>query len=203
MEKEELNNQELWDKFISQLEKFKDTKVILKAEERIVAYYQTTESPKLEFEEGETALSPQEYAEEEGVDHESWGIDSIINPKTVIQNDDYIINYVEGEFLLDSILEALKNYEFEEHDSHGGFYAEDYFNDAIRDEYTAPELLEERGMNITKNLKVEGYTDDSGNTKNDIEVTWLNYESTDQFDLTILLSQEVVDFIEKFQEENS
>ena len=58
-------------------------------------------------------------------------------------------------------------------------------------------------MNITKNLKVEGYTDDSGNTKNDIEVTWLNYESTDQFDLTILLSQEVDDFIEKFQEENS
>lgn len=203
MEKEELNNQELWDKFISQLEKFKDTKVILKAEERIVAYYQTTESPELEFEEGETALTPQEYAKEEGVDHESWGIDSIINPKMVIQNDDYIINYVEGEFLLDSILEVLKNYEIEDHDSYGGFYAEDYFNDAIRDEYTAPELLEERGMNITKNLKVEGYTDDSGNTKNDIEVTWLNYESTDQFDLTILLSQEVDDFIEKFQEENS
>ena len=114
----------------------------------------------------------------------------------VIQNDDYIINYVEGEFLLDSILEVLKNYEIEEHDSHGGIYVEDYFNDSIRDEYTAPELLEERGIDVIKNLKVEGYADD-------IEVTWLNYESTDQFDLTILLSQEVDDFIEKFQEENS
>ena len=51
-------------------------------------------------------------------------------------------------------------------------------------------MLEERGMNIIINLKVEGYADDFGNTKNDIEVTWLNYERTDQLDLTNLLLQE-------------
>ena len=74
MKKNKLDIQKLWEKFVTQLAQFKDTKVIIEGEERLYGYYQTAESPELEFEEGETALSPQEYAEVEGVDDVSWQV---------------------------------------------------------------------------------------------------------------------------------
>ena len=144
MKIEELDVEELWEKFISQLEKFKDTKVILKAEERLYGYYQTAESHELEFEEGETALTPNEYAKAEGVDDISWhDEESVIDPTKCVEDNGIIENCVKAEFILDDFTSKLEDYVPYQYDNDTEFYAEDYIEDTLSDYYTVPELIEE------------------------------------------------------------
>tara|TARA_Y100000385_G_scaffold253438_1_gene277580 strand:- start:106 stop:693 length:588 start_codon:yes stop_codon:yes gene_type:complete len=195
MGKEELNLQELWDKFVVQLGEFKDSKVILKAEERLYGYYQTAESHELEFEEGETALTPKEYAEAEGVDHISWhDNETLIDPTKCMEDDGIIENCVKAEFILDDFMSKLEDYLPYQYDNDTEFYAEDYIEETLSDYYTVPELIEEEGNNATKTLKAE---------ESDADIIWMHREGLKGYTITVTLSDEVYDFIEKFKEENS
>ena len=195
MEKNKLDIQKLWEKFIPQLEKFKDTKVIIEGEERLYGYYQTAESPELDFEEGETALTPQQYAEAERVDHISWHDNEILIDTTkCIEDESYIDNCVKAEFILDDFTSKLEDYVPYQYDNDTEFYAEDYIEDTLSDYYTVPELIEEEGNNATKTLKAE---------ESDADIIWMHREGIKGYTITATLSDEVCDFIEKFQEENS
>lgn len=65
---------------------------------------------------------------------------------------------------------------------------------ALEDIYTVPELIEEQGNNATRTYKVE---------YSDIDITWMDREGVNAYAINVTLSQEVVDFIENFKEENS
>ena len=65
---------------------------------------------------------------------------------------------------------------------------------ALEDIYTVPELIEEEGNNATKTLKAE---------ESDADIIWMHREGLKGYTITVTLSDEVCDFIEKFKEENS
>lgn len=193
MKKDKLDVQELWEKFVPQLEKFKDTKVIIEAEERLYGYYQTAESPELEFEEGETALTPEEYAEEEGVDDVSWHHNEILIDPTKCIEDGSIENCAKAEFVLGEFMPILEDHQPYLWGNETEFYAEEYIRDALWDVYTVPEMIEEEGNNATQTFKA---------TWSDLDIIWMHNEGVEDYSITVTLSDEVYNFIEKFKEKN-
>lgn len=195
MIKEKLNAKELWDKFVSQLKKIKDAKAIIEAEERVYGYYQTAETDELEFEEGETALTPKEYAEAECIDDVSWhDNETLIDPTKHMEDDGLIENSVKAEFKLGEFMSILEDHEPYQYGNETEFYAEDYIRDALSDYYTVPELIKEEGDNAIQTFKVEW----SG-----LDIVWMHMEGLKDYSITVTLPEEVYNFIEKFKEENS
>ena len=193
MKKKELDVQKLWDKFVPQLKKFKDAKVIVEGEERLYGYYQTAETHELDFEEGETALSPQEYAKAEGVEDVSWhDNETLIDPTKCMEDNGFIENCVKAEFVLGEFMSILEDHEPYTYGIETEFYAEDYIRDALFDYYTVPELIVEEGNNATQTSKAE---------KSDI--IWMYMEGLKDYNVYVTLSEEINNFIEKFKEENS
>ena len=136
-----------------------------------------------------------------GLDDISWhDEESVIDPTKYIEEQHDIVHCAIAEFKFGNFIDILEDHDIskDRDKPNSELYAIRYIRNmlefALEDIYTVPELIEEQGNNATRTYKVE---------YSDIDITWMDREGVNAYAINVTLSQEVADFIEKFQEENS